>query len=97
VKREVKLAISTALIISLAIVSPAFCVNHSATRRSPAVTDNSGLVRRSVIKVHTDHGVVTVPGAADSWADVEYAVFVADSIADFQLANSEILWRISNE
>jgi len=52
---------------------------------------------RSIVKVHTDHGVITMPGSADSWAAAERAVFVADSIADMQIANSEIPWQISFE
>jgi hypothetical protein len=50
---------------------------------------------RSVIKVHTDHGVVTIPGSANSWDAVDRAVFVADSIADLQIANSEVPWQIA--
>ncbi|HKN01256.1 MAG TPA: hypothetical protein VJX23_12130 [Candidatus Binataceae bacterium] len=96
-KREIKLALSTAVIASLAIVGAAFCLNQSATNQSPAAAGSSRLVRRSVIKVHTDHGVVTLPGAAESWTEVEHAVFIADSIADFQFANSEVPWRTSNE
>jgi hypothetical protein len=61
----------------------------------PTNADNSGPVVRSIVKVHTDHGVITMPGNADSWAAAEHAVFVADSIADVQIANSEVPWRIS--
>ena len=52
------------------------------------------MMRGSVIKVHTDHGVITMPGKADSWDQVENAVFVADSIADVQVVNNEVPWRI---
>ena len=50
-----------------------------------------------MIKVHTDRGVITLPGSADSWDDVEHAVFLADSIADMQVVNNEVPWRISTE
>lgn len=96
-KREIKLALSTAVIASLAIVGAVFYPNLSATNQSPAAAGSSRLVRRSVIKVHTDHGVITIPGTADSWTEAEHAVFIADSIADFQFANNEIPWRISTE
>ncbi|HYL58306.1 MAG TPA: hypothetical protein VEU51_05505 [Candidatus Acidoferrales bacterium] len=49
---------------------------------------------RSVIKVHTDHGVITMSGSPDSWEQVEEAVFVADSIADVQLVNNEVGWTV---
>jgi hypothetical protein len=52
---------------------------------------------RSVVKVHTDHGVVTIPGKADTWEEAERAAFVADSIADLQIANSEVPWKIALE
>jgi osmotically-inducible protein OsmY len=48
-----------------------------------------------VVKVHTGHGVITLPGSADSWEAADNAVFVADSIADVQIVNNEIPWRIS--
>lgn len=55
------------------------------------------MVRASIIKVHTDHGVIILPGTADSWDAVENAVFVADSIADFQMVNNEVPWQIDYE
>lgn len=57
-----------------------------ATLRPPNV--------RSVIKVHTDRGVITLAGSPDSWELVEEAVFVADSIADVQLVNNEVGWPV---
>jgi hypothetical protein len=97
-KREMKLALATALVASLALVGSAFCLNYSAATQSPAAAAIPRVTRQSVIKVHTDHGVVTLPGDdSPSWDEIEHAVFVADSIADFQYANSEIAWRISNE
>jgi|ERR1700735_3286544 hypothetical protein len=91
-----KLAGLTALVLAVAAVGPGFCVSESATRPSPnaAAYDNPQMIRRSVIKVHTDHGVITMPGKADSWDEAENAVFVADSIADVQFVNNEVPWRI---
>lgn len=87
-----KLAVSTALLFGVAVVG----VSNSATRQSPNATayDTPHMMRGSVIKVHTDHGVITMPGKADSWDQVENAVFVADSIADVQVVNNEVPWRI---
>jgi hypothetical protein len=86
----------TMVVATLAIVGTAFCLNPSSNTQYPTNNvDNSGAIMRSVVKVHTDHGVITMPGNADSWAAAERAVFVADSIADVQLANSEIPWKIS--
>jgi hypothetical protein len=96
-KREAKLAFSTALTAAVAIVAPAFCLNHSAIRQSPLAADRTQPTKRSVIKVHTDHGVINIPGSADSWDEVERAVFLADSIADMQVVNNEVPWRISIE
>ena len=49
---------------------------------------------RSVIKVHTDRGVIALAGSPDSWEQVEEAVFVADSIAEVQLVNNEVGWPV---
>jgi hypothetical protein len=91
-----KLALSTALLASVTIVGPAFCLTQSVASDSPAAVGTHA-VRRSVIKVHTDHGVITLPGTAASWTDVEKAIFVADSIADVQMVNNEVPWRIYSE
>jgi hypothetical protein len=96
-KLGTKLALSTALVAGIAVVYPAFGLNRPVATGSPATTIGTHVVRRSVIKVHTDHGVITLPGTADSWTDVEKAVFVADSIADVQMVNNEVPWRISNQ
>jgi hypothetical protein len=88
-----QLALLTALLGGIAIVGPGFCLPQSTVMRSPDVH----LIRRSVIKVHTDHGVITLPSSADSWDSVENAVFVADGIADVQIVNNEVPWRISIE
>jgi len=96
-KREIKLALSTALVAGVAFVAPAICLSYYAASQSPAAMDGARIVRRSVVKVHTDHGVITLPGAADSWDAAENAIFVADGIADVQIVNNEVPWRISNE
>ena len=98
-KLGTKLAVSTAaLLFGIAIASPGFCACESATRQSANTKANDPqMIRRSVIKVHTDHGVITMPGRADTWDQVENAVFVADSIADVQMVNNEVPWRIRIE
>lgn len=53
--------------------------------------------RRSVIKVHTDRGVITMFGTVNSWNQVEDALFVAESIADVQMVNNEIGWSIQTD
>jgi hypothetical protein len=94
-KRENHWSLLTMAIALLATVGTAFCLNPSSNMQHPTNADNSRPVMRSIVKVHTDHGVITMPGNADSWAAAERAVFVADSIADVQIANSEIPWKIS--
>ncbi len=96
-KRSIKMTLSAMAFAGLLIAGSAFCLNHSASSQSPVAAPSSQMVRRSVIKVHTYHGVITIPGTADSWTEAEHAVFLADSIADFQFANNEIPWRISIE
>jgi hypothetical protein len=97
-KRENHWALLTMVIAFLAMVGTAFCLNPSSSMQYPTNNAyNSRPIMRSIVKVHTDHGVITMPGNADSWAAAERAVFVADSIADVQIANCEIPWRISFE
>jgi hypothetical protein len=89
------LALSTALVAGISVTGSALGLNPltSGWSRQPAAP--TGVVRRSVVKVHTGHGVITLPGSADSWEAADNAVFVADSIADVQIVNNEIPWRIS--
>jgi hypothetical protein len=89
-----KLAVSSALLFGIAMVGPGICATGSSQSPNAAVVDNPHMIRRSVIKVHTDHGVITMPGKADSWDQVENAVFLADSIADVQFVNNEVPWKI---
>src|SRR6266481_6342510 len=93
-KRETHWSLLTMVAATLAIVGTAFCLNPASSTNYQAAADKSAPIVRSVVKVHTDHGVVTVPGNADSWDAAERAVFVADSIADLQIANSEVPWKI---
>jgi hypothetical protein len=94
-KRYTKLTIAAAALAAIAAVDPAFSLNHSA-RHSVTAAD-ARPVSRSVIVVHTEHGVVVLQGAADSWKAVENALFVADSIADVQLVNNEVALPIADE
>lgn len=90
----IKLALLTAALAVIAIIGPEFSLVDSAVRQSSDVGAGSQLIRQNIIKVHTDHGVIALPGTADSWDEVENAIFVADSIADVQVVNNEIPWRI---
>src|SRR5258708_6707104 len=96
-KREIHWSLLTMVIATLAIVGTGFCLNPSFNAKYQTVADNSRPIMRSVVKVHTARGVITIPGDADSWDAAERAVFVADSIADLQIANSEVPWRIALE
>jgi hypothetical protein len=96
-KREIQWSLLTIVVATLAMVGTAFCLNPSSSTKYQPLADESHPVVRSVVKVHTDHGVVTIPGKADSWEAAERAIFIADSIADLQMANSEVPWRIALE
>ena len=86
----IKLALLTALLMGIAVVGPGFCVAHSTRQQTPLAMSDSQVIRQSIINVHTEHGVITLPGRADSWDQVENAIFIAESIADLQVANGEI-------
>ena len=90
-----KLALSSALLAGVAIVGPGFCSNSTTPAQSQDVTAQSHVIRRSVIKVHTENGVVILPGTADTWDSVEEALFVADSIAEVQMVNIEVPWQVA--
>lgn len=96
-KREIQWSLLTMVVATLAMVGTAFCLNPSSNMTYQPRTDEAQPIVRSVVKVHTDHGVVTIPGEANTWEAAERAVFVADSIADVQIANSEVPWRIALE
>lgn len=95
--RKIQWSLLTTVGATLALVGTAFCLNPSSSMQYRATADNSRPVVRSVVKVHTDHGIVTIPGKADTWDEAERALFVADSIADLQIANSEVPWKIAVE
>jgi hypothetical protein len=80
-----KLLLLVTSLVGLVIVGQGFCLTHS----DRDAMSESQPITRSIIKVHTDRGVVTLPGTADSWDQVENAIFLADSIADLQMANNQ--------
>jgi hypothetical protein len=96
-KRKAQLTVSTIAIAAVAIVGSALGMNRSAGMQPAVAAAESHPIRRSVIKVHTAHGVITIPGNGDSWDAAEHAVFIADSIADVQVVNNEVPWRISTQ
>lgn len=90
-KRKYATVVGTALFAGLVMVGSAFCLNSSPSTKGAKHWDKQNqMVRRSVIKVHTDRGVITLPGRADSWETVERAEFVADSLADVQMVNNQV-------
>jgi hypothetical protein len=92
----IRLVFLTALLAGIAVVGPRFCVSR-APLQTPVAMSDAHATRQRIIKVHTEHGVITLPGAADSWDDVENALFLADSIADLQIANGTVPSQISYE
>lgn len=76
----------------LGIVGSALCVSHLSSARSQSENweKQNRVVSQNVIKVHTDRGVIALPGRADSWDSAERAEFVADSLADVQIVNNEV-------
>jgi hypothetical protein len=97
-KRKYIVLASTALLAGLVIGGSAFCLNNSPSANANHWANQRQVVSRSVIKVHTDRGVITLPGRADSWTEVEDAEFVADSLAEVQIVNNQVsMWPISKE
>ena len=95
-KRKYIVLASTALLAGLVIGSSAFCLSNSPSTNGKHWANQRQVVSRSVIKVHTDRGVITLPGRADSWAEVEDAEFVADSLAEVQIVNNQVsMWPIN--
>jgi hypothetical protein len=95
-KRKYMVLASTALLAGLAIGGSAFSLSNWSSTNGKHWANQRQVVSRSVIKVHTDRGVITLPGRADSWDKVEDAEFVADSLAEVQIVNNQVsMWPIS--
>jgi len=96
-KRTYAVAVVTSIFAGLVLVGSALSLNSSPPQPKGEQLAPNQVVRRSVIKVHTDKGVVTLPGRGDSWEALENAEFVADSLADIQMVNNEVVICSSNE
>jgi hypothetical protein len=97
-KRKYILLASTALLASLVIGGSALCLSNPSSTNGKHWANQRQVISRSVIKVHTDRGVITLPGRADSWAEVDDAEFVADSLAQMQMVNNQVsMWPMSKE
>ncbi len=98
-KRNYPAILAIGIFGSLIIVGSALCVINSSSRRHGETWEKQGQVAaQNVIKVHTDRGVITLPGRADSWDAAEHAEFVADSLADVQIVNNEVsIFPLSND
>lgn len=88
-KRTYVAAVVTSVFAGLVMVGSALSLNNSGSKGEHWVKNQ--IVRQSVIKVHTDKGVITLPGRGDSWEALENAEFVADSLADVQMVNNEVV------
>ncbi len=95
-KRTYKAAVVTSFFAGLVLVGSALSLNYSSQTKGEQFGKDQ-IVRRSVIKVHTDKGVVTLTGRGDSWEALENAQFVADSLADIQMVNNEVVICSSKE
>jgi hypothetical protein len=94
-KRTYAAAIITSIFAGLVMASSALSLGSSASKGEQL--EKNQIVRKSVIKVHTDRGVITLPGRGDSWESLENAEFVADSLADIQMVNNEVVICSSKE
>jgi hypothetical protein len=89
-KRTYVAAVVTSIFAGMVLVGSALSLNNSAAPKAEQLGKNQ-IVRKNVIKVHTDKGVITLPGRGDSWDALENAEFVADSLADIQMVNNEVV------
>jgi hypothetical protein len=96
-KRIYAAAVVTSVFAGLVLIGSALSLNSSPSQPKGERFATNQVVRRSVIKVHTDKGVVTLPGHGDSWEALENAEFVANSLADVQMVNNEVVMCSSNE
>lgn len=95
-KRNYSTVAFTALFV-VAIVGSALCLVNPYGMSGKTWEKQNQVVSRSVIKVHTDRGVITLPGRADTWDQVEDAQFIADGLAEVQVVNNQVsMWPISN-
>jgi hypothetical protein len=94
-KRTYAAAVVTSIFAGLVLVGSALSLNNSSGSKGEQLGKNQ--VVRSVIKVHTDKGVITLPGRGDSWEALENAEFVADSLADVQIVKNEVVICSSKE
>ena len=95
-KRTYAAAVVTSIFAGLVLVGSALSLSNSPAAKGKQL-ENNQIVRKSVIKVHTDRGVITLPGRGDSWEAVENAEFVADSLADIQMVNNQVVICSSKE
>ncbi len=95
-KRTYAAAVVTSIFAGLVMIGSALSLSNSSGAKGEPLVKNQ-VVRKSVIKVHTDKGVITLPGRGDSWEALENAEFVADSLADMQMVNNEVVICSSKE
>ena len=95
-KRTYAAAVVTSIFAGLVMVGSALSLSNSSAAKGEHLGKDQ-IVRKSVIKVHTDRGVITLPGRGDSWEAVENAEFVADSLADIQMVNNQVVICSSKE
>ncbi len=95
-KRTYAAAVVTSIFAGLVMIGSALSLSNSSGAKGEPLVKNQ-VVRKSVIKVHTDKGVITLPGRGDSWEALENAEFVADSLADIQMVNNEVVICSSKE
>lgn len=89
-KRKQMTIAGTAVFAGLVMLAATFGLGNTNSTKGEHRQKQNQIVSGSVIKVHTDRGVIILPGRADSWDAVEHAEFVADSLADVQLVNNEV-------
>ena len=94
-KRTYAAAVVTSIFAGLVMVGSALSLSDSSV--SGEQLGKTQVAIKSVIRIHTDKGVITLPGRADSWEELENAEFVADSLADIQMVNNEVVICSSKE
>jgi hypothetical protein len=79
----------TALTLIVGLIASSPGAAHRTLPQHAVATSEQTVITRSVIKVHTDHGVITMPGVANTWDEAERAQFLAEGIADSQMVNNQ--------